>query len=208
MRFLLPKEPAFAEHFKKLNGYLKDIAEVFSEFSKNFDEVHTYAEKASAVESKADEVTHGIISELNKTFITPFDREDIHSLAHEMDDIVDLIENAIHNIDLYQVKSKNPAIDTFARLIVEASQNLDHLIQECFSEKKYTEKATSFIIKIHDLEDEGDSAFQQALKKLFSEEKDPLTVIKWKDLLENLEEIMDKFQSLSNTIESIIVKSS
>ena len=209
MKFLFPKEPAFAEHFKQLNGYLHDISKLFDEFAHApFENLPEYLTRASEIEHQADGVTHTIISELNRSFITPFDREDILELAHEMDDIVDLIENVMRNLQLYHISATHDALPKFSKLTVEASVSLDHLIQECFSHTKHTEKSNSYVIRLHELEDQGDVVFEQAISHLFSTEKDPISVIKWKDLLENMEEIMDKFQSISNTMESILVKSS
>jgi uncharacterized protein len=208
MKFLMPKQPAFFENFIKMNDCLKEIAVLFEEFSKNFNNFEEFSARAKEIEHRADDITHEIISLLNKTFITPFDREDICSLVYEMDDVVDLIENTIHNIFVYEISKKREAVDEFAQLILKAAESLNHLIKECFDHQKYTPTIHGFIIKIHELEDQGDQIFQKDIRKLFVEEKDPIMVIKWKDILETMEMIMDKFQKVSNTIEGIVVKGS
>jgi uncharacterized protein len=208
MKFLMPKQPAFFENFIKMNDCLKEIAVLFEEFSKSFNNFEEFSARAKDIEHRADDITHEIISLLNKTFITPFDREDICCLVYEMDDVVDLIENTIHNIFVYEITRKREAVDEFSKLILSAAENLNHLIKECFDHQKYTQAIHGFIIKIHDLEDEGDLAFQKDIRKLFVEEKDPIMVIKWKDILETMEMIMDKFQKVSSTIEGIVVKGS
>lgn len=207
MKFFLPKQLIFFDLLKQLNNYLKEIALLFGEFADSFNNFEEYSRRAKEIEHQADQKTHEIVDRLNKTFITPFDREDIYLLVHELDDIIDLIENAIHNIEIYQIKEKIKAIDDFAMLIKEASNNLDELIEH-LQGQKYTPQLNNLIVKIHELEDRGDLAFQESIGQLFREEKNPLTVIKWRDLLINLERVMDKYQSVSNTIEGIIVKAS
>lgn len=208
MKFLLPKEPAFAQHFSELSECLSEITDVFYDFSKNFDHSAQYWEKAKQVEHKADHIAHQIIKLLNQCFITPFDREDIYKLVHEIDDIIDLIENAIHNVYLYNLNEKKYFIDEFATFSKEATEKLNLLIAEIFRSQKYTPHIGELIRSIHDLEDKGDVVYARSLQKLFSEEKDPISIMKWKDVLFVLETIMDVYQRVSNTVEGIVVKSS
>ena len=165
MNFFLPKKSALFNLLKEMEQEHKDMVLLLVEFGNNFNNFETYSKRAKDIEHKADEKTHAIIDWLNRTFVTPIDREDIYLLTHEFDDIVDLIENAIHNIDLYGIAKKISAIDEFI-----------------------------FINK--------------AISNVFKEEKDPIMVIKLKDILENLENVMDKYQKVSDIIESIVIKSS
>jgi uncharacterized protein len=208
MKFLLPKEPAFSENFLKMSATLTEITAVFQDFARDFKDFESYWRKAKDIEHKADGVAHAVISLINKSFITPFDREDIYQLIHEFDDIIDLIENTLHNIYLYEVTEKKSFIDGFAELIGRATPVLNELIAEVFEKQKYTENMWRLIRQLHDLEDEGDVVYQQSLRKLFQDEKDPIAVIKWKDILGTLEHIMDVFQNMSNTVEGIVVKGS
>lgn len=208
MKFILPKEPAFFEHFKKMSGCLTEITAVFQEFADKFRDFDHYWHKSKEIEHKADVITHDIISLLNKSFITPFDREDIYQLIHEYDDIIDLLENTIHNIYLYEVPDKRAFVDDFSALIGKAAKALIILLQELFEKKKYTESIWKLIREIHDLEDEGDLIYHRELRSLLNGEKDPILIIKWKDILVTLERIMDVYQNISNTVEGIIVKSS
>lgn len=208
MKFLLPKEPAFAQHFSELLACLLEITSVFHDFSRNFSHSAQYWEKAKLVEHKADHVAHEIIKLLNQCFITPFDREDIYKLVHEIDDIIDLIENAIHNVYLYNLTEKRSFIDEFAAFSREATEKLNLLVAEIFKSQKYTPHIAELIRSIHDLEDKGDMVYARSLQKLFQEEKDPVNIMKWKDVLFILETIMDVYQRVSNTVEGIVVKSS
>lgn len=207
MKFFLPKQHNFFNLLKELNVFVGKIALLFEEFADSFDNFEDYAKKAKDIEGEADAKAHEIIDCLNKTFITPFDREDIYLLAHELDDIVDLIENVIQNIKIYQIQEKKEAFDEFAKLIVGASKKFDDLMDH-FQGQKHTLELANLKIAIHNLEDRGDAIFQKAINELFAEEKDPVAIIKWKDIFENLERIMDKFQEVTNVIEGIIVKSS
>jgi len=207
MRFLFPKQPDFFNHFKELNCHIKAISVLFEEFSVKFTDSEECWSKAKDIEHEADKVTRSIIKELNDSFITPLDREDIYSLAERLDSIVDSIENAIQNVCLYEIKEKKPGVVEFAKLILSASDNLDKLVNECFERKINTKNINEWILKIHDLEDEGDLVFQQAMKGLFQESKDPVEIVKWKDIFEDLESIMDQFKKVSSSTVGVIVKS-
>ena len=207
MKFLLPKAPAFYEHFQEMSACLTDITAIFTEFSDRFQDFEAYWQKAKEVEHQADTIAHRIINLINQSFITPFDREDIYQLIHELDDIIDLLENTIHNIYIYDMSDKRDFVDEFAPLVKEATVTLNILIKECFESQKYTDSIWKLICIIHDLEDKGDLTYEKALRRLFAEERDPLQVMKWKDILGTLEHIMDVYQKVSNTIEGMVVKS-
>jgi predicted phosphate transport protein (TIGR00153 family) len=208
MRFFLPKEPAFFEHFQEMSVCLTEITSLFQEFAQRFRDFEAYWHKSKDIEHKADSIAHEIINLLNKSFITPFDREDIYRLIHEFDDIIDLLENTIHNIHLFEMTEKKDFINEFSELIAKATIALNTLLAETFKHQKYTDAIWKLICEIHDLEDLGDVAYHRALRALFVEEKDPVKVIKWKDILQTLEHVMDVYQNMSNTIEGIVVKSS
>ena len=208
MRFFLPKEPAFFEHFQEMSVCLTEITSLFQEFAQRFRDFEAYWHKSKDIEHKADSIAHEIINLLNKSFITPFDREDIYRLIHEFDDIIDLLENTIHNIHLFEMTEKKDFINEFSELIAKATIALNTLLSETFKHQKYTDVIWKLICEIHDLEDLGDLSDHRALRALFLEEKDPVKVIKWKDILQTLEHIMDVYQNMSNTIEGIVVKSS
>ena len=208
MKFFLPKQPAFREHFHQMSGCLSEITAIFQEFSLQYRDFDRYWQRAKEVEHKADDITHKIIDLCNRSFITPFDREDIYQLIHEFDDIIDLLENAIHNIYLYEVPVKKPFVDEFSVLIGRAADALNLLLKEIFEHQKYTDSIWKLICHIHDLEDEGDNIYHRELRRLLNEEKDPVQIIKWKDILATLERVMDVYQNISNTVEGIIVKSS
>lgn len=204
--FFLPKQPIFSQYFKKLSICVKNISTVFSEMSSSFTDFENYTQQAKKIEKEGDSYMHEIIHQLNNSFITPFDREDIYALARKTDHLIDMIYSVIRNMEMYKVTKKREEISTFSELIVKDSLYLEELIKESFEKHKKNHKITSLISNIHELEDEGDIIFQKAITELFEHEKDAILIIQWKDIYENLEDIIDSFQRVSDTIGSMIIK--
>lgn len=204
-RLFLPKQSEFCDYISELADIQREMALNFHDLSNSFRDFESHAEKAQDLEHKADDKTHEIVHQLNHTFIIPFDREDIYKVAQELDDVVDLMENVIANIFVYGIKTKEPALVQFADLIKEASQALVDM-SGCLSELRYTPKLRELKKKMHDLETEGDKVFRKTISEFFSNGHDPMRVIKWKDILEDLERVMDKYQEVGDTIEGIVVK--
>lgn len=208
LKLFMPKQPQFATEFQALQVCITDISTLLQNFVQHFKESDSYYTKAKLVEQRADDITHSIIKELNSSFITPFDREDIYVMAQNMDDIVDTLEDFFQAVALYQVIEKRPVIDQFAALIAQAEKELQALVTACFSERKLTHQVIDRIVRLHELENDGDEVYRQAIRQLFSTEHDPIVLIKWKEIIKTLETVMDEYQHVSNTIENIIVKSS
>lgn len=207
MNPFLPRQPRFFDLFIENSRCITEMSQLLREFSQTFSSVEEFSQKAKTIEHRGDSFCHEIIDLLNKSFITPLDREDIYQLAQELDDIIDLIEDVIHNVGLYAVKEQKPAFNEFAELIVETALSLEELIAY-LPKRKNNLAFNQLVIRIHELEDRGDSIFTRSISDLFSREQDPILIIKWKDLFEDLEEVMDTFQKISDTIKGIIVKSS
>ena len=207
MQFLFPKQPKFSEHFMDLYGCIKDVTDLFTEmdFKAGMEERWR---KSEEIEHKADEIICRIIGELDKTFITPFDREDIYALAEEMDEIIDLSEKVFHNIYLYGIMEKEEFMDQFVGLITESCIILERLVGKCFQDRVDTKNLEKRAILIQKLEDKGDVVFRNALAHIFEKGKnDPLLVIKWKDIIQDMEEIIDTYNHFGRSIVKIMVKS-
>lgn len=205
LRFLLPKQAVFCELIGELASIQREMAVNFNELANSFTDFEAHAQKAQELEHKGDDKTHEIVHKLNQTFIIPFDREDIYKVAQELDDVVDLMENVINNIFVYGIKTKEPALVDFSDLIKEASQILVEMAG-CLSNLKYTPHLRELKQKMHDLETRGDNIFRKTISEFFANSQDPMRVIKWKDILEDLERVMDKYQEVGDTIEGIVVK--
>jgi uncharacterized protein len=207
MKFFLPKQQNFFDLFSQLSEHSKQMAELFQKATNDMGNITEYAKQAKDLEHAADTVTHTIIDQLNRTFVTPIDREDIYLLAKELDDSIDLIENVISNLALYNCKESNDTLKQFGGVMVDAAKESYDLISHLQDPKK-REELNATVVKIHELEDKGDEIFRQALHTLFSNTTDPIAVIKWKDIYEDLEQVMDMFQHVSDTVETIVVKAS
>lgn len=204
---LLPKGVEFFELFRELQREVERMSVLFSGFAKESSDFDPYIEKAHEIEASADKVAHRIVEELNRSFITPFDREDIHHLAYEMDEIVDLIEDIVRNVNLYHFTSKVDSMEGFAECIVQATGHLGKMVEN-LRKMKHTPEFLKDKIAIHEIEDRADLLFETAIDRLFRDGHDPILVIKTKDILEEMENVVDKYQHVGNLIESIVIKMS
>lgn len=160
------------------------------------------------MEKQADTVTKEIMNQLNLSFITPYEREDLHMLAVEIDDVVDYIENVIHMFGIYGIENKPKFLDDFSRIFAGASSSLSELINEIFHPKRDNSKIQKLVVAINEYEGQADEIYLDALRKLFKDEKDPIEIIKWKEIIEELENISDKFKDISNSIVNMLIKTS
>jgi hypothetical protein len=184
---------------------VEEMSTLFSTLSAMFTDFESFLAKAHVIEKRADETAHQIVAALNTSFITPFDREDIHHLAHEMDEIIDRIEEIVRNVHLYHLTSRVDSMKEFADCIQRATGHLAVMLGQ-LEHKKYTQGLTDEKIQIHEIEDEADVLFEQAMQRLFANTPDPLQVIKIKDMLEQMEMVVDKYRHVANLIESILIK--
>lgn len=205
-RFFFPKESGFAELFRKIAADIVEMSILFKECSEDFSQAEKFKKQAAEIEQRADTVTHDAITLLNTSFITPFDREDIHFLVHELDDVIDILEDLIRNIDLYKLEKAPPAVPKFADLILDSSHDLEKLVEKYLDPPSYAPEMRALKQHLYDLEAQADQVFGDAIRELFTHTKDPIELIKKKDILEGLETVMDKYLSVGNTIENIIVK--
>lgn len=207
MSILFPENNKFDNLFLDLAESTKDMVKLFSEFSKEFKDFEKYAGKAKIIEQQADSVTHKILNELQEAFITPYDREDLHALVIQMDDVVDDLENVLQWFFIYNISEKRACVDEFAELYIETVENLILLIKACFGKKKNNAiNLSKIIIAIHTLETRGDTLYLNNIRDIFTKEKDPIELIKWKVTIENMENAMDRFERIANTVESIKLK--
>lgn len=207
MRFLFPKQSGFSILFKSIAHDIVEMGMLFKEFSQTFSNAEGFKKRAAEIERRADTSVQQAIALLNTSFITPFDREDIHYLVHELDDVIDILEDQIRNIYLYDLREAPSAVPKLADLIVDASHDLQKLVEKYLDPPTYAPEVASLKQHLYNLESEADHVFGDAIRSLFSKTKNPVELIKEKDILEGLETVMDKYLSVGNTIENIIVKS-
>lgn len=155
-------------------------------------------------EQEGDMLTHEIMRKLNKTFLTPVDREDIHALANNVDDVIDLVWAVADRTVLFRLDSAPPEAVELCKTLLETTEYISKAVG-CLKDKKYS-YIQEYCIDINSLENKGDRIFREALVKLFDNIKDPILVIKWKEVYEHLEEALDTCEDVANILESIVLK--
>ncbi len=206
-QFFVPKDKKFFPLFEKDAANLVMIGETLVKLVKteNVTERSVFIRQIEELEHKGDEITHELFTELSSNFITPFDREDIHRLASAIDDVADHILSASARIDLYNITIFSEAVLLLSEKIRDGAIEIQKAMNGLKNGKALTE-ARDACVKITTLENEADWIFNVAIAKLFETEKDAISVIKQKELLQILETATDKAEDAANTIETIIIK--
>lgn len=201
----IPHEVKFFDLFDKQADKMVEAVNCFREFAEKgiFDD--TCIEHMRGIEHESDGIAHEIIDSLNKTFITPFDREDIHSLANELDDVVDLIYAISKRMRLYKLKGKNKDIIEFSHLIMRSVSSLAVAIKGLRNHRQ-PQQIQEACIEINKIENLSDQLRDAVIQKLLESKKDPITIIKWKEIYELLETVLDVCEDVSNIVVSILVK--
>jgi predicted phosphate transport protein (TIGR00153 family) len=206
---LLPKDDKFYSFFEKDAENLLNAARIFRDLMTNRISKEERAQKIKKIEEiehKGDEITHQIFKALGSTFITPFDREDIHELTSKLDDILDYLQGAAGRITLYRVDTISPEAEQLAALIHDAVVELHKAIPKLRHLASNADVIHESLVKINSIENEADDLFERAIASLFDTCKDPILLIKSKELLVSLETATDQCEDAANVIESIIVK--
>ncbi|MBZ5645855.1 MAG: DUF47 family protein [Acidobacteriia bacterium] len=200
---LVPHETKFFEMFADMSANLTEGARVLLELLRTGQDIPIKAQRIKELEHRGDDMTHAVITKLNQTFITPFDREDIHKLASSLDDVLDYIHAAADRLILYKIiRIPAPAIE-LAQIVVKQCEQLSQAVAHL---EKH-DNVLDYCVEINRLENEADHVVRQAIARLFDEEKDPIALIKIKELYEVLEMATDKAEDAANVLESVVVKS-
>lgn len=202
---LIPRETKFFDLFAEIANNVTDGARVLSELLNNYDYERMPAAVAriTEIEHHGDEMTHRILIKLNQTFITPFDREDIHLLASSLDDVLDFIFSAADRLLNYKIKAPSPSAKVLAGIILRQSEELTKAVSLLGKDSHVLEHC----VEVNRLENEADKVSREAIGRLFEGESDPITLIKLKELLEVLEEASDKAEDVADVLETVILKS-
>ena len=200
LKALLPKEEKYFDDFREMISHILQMAkyteDLFTEGS--VDKNHYLNIKP--LELRCDEISSRVVKRLNKTFITPFDREDILALTKRLDDISDMLLGAAARIETFNVTKKVPHADKLAAIIHKQVQELGIAIQDLKARRVNETKA------VKDLETEADQVYRNAIQELFANEKDAIELIKQKEILDLLERTSDRCQSVANVILSVFIK--
>jgi uncharacterized protein len=202
---LLPRNERFFELFTSVATMNVEAAQALRELFKAPVDKRAYlVETIKRLEHQADQVTHELVTKLNTSFITPLDREDIHMLASRLDDVLDRIDGAARRTAIFRAESAPQGANVLADVIVRATEQL--LVAVQVLEKGKSGVVIKACIEVKRLEEEGDSAYAEWLGRLFDQEKDPIALIKWKEIYDTLEKTLDQAEDVANILESIAIK--
>jgi uncharacterized protein len=199
---LIPREEKFYSDFLSMADELQRgsrlLQEMFSAEHPNWDK----ADEIKEVEHKCDFLTHEIIQRLNRTFVTPIDREDIHALARSLDDVMDAIDASATLVRLYRLDRVRPGARELALIISACTRE----VRLALAALEQVKGVSAHAVEINRLENEADRAHQHAVSQLFDDEPNPIVVLKWKETLDFLEDATDRCEDVANVIEGVIVK--
>jgi predicted phosphate transport protein (TIGR00153 family) len=203
-QIFVPREQEFFDLFEEASGNILRAAELLERMLRTYPEHGELARDILICEQDGDRITHDIIRRLNKTFVTPIDREDIYQLASALDDVVDFIEEVADFLGLYKIEAPMEQSQAMSRVLLDASRQVDQAMRRMrgFGDIHH------FTVEINRLENEGDRLVRESLAALFQEGIDPIVVIRWKDIYERLEAGIDSTETVANILENIVIKNS
>jgi len=199
---LIPKQGRFFEDFSKLAGELRKGAHLLKDMLSGPEPDMHKADAIKDIEHVCDHLTHDIVVQLNRTFVTSLDREDIHTLAASLDDVMDSIDATASVVRLYKIQH----VRSGARRLIDIVCDSVDLVVEAMAALERQEGILELAARISQLEHEADRAHQDAIVGLFDQERDPIAVIKWKEIYDFLEAATDRCEDVANILESIVLK--
>ena len=199
---MIPREERFFDLFVEDAANVLTGARLLEAMLRTYDQPEARAAEIRAAEHRGDELSHEIGRRLEATFVTPFDREDIHALISGLDDVLDYIEESADTFVLYRIEAPTETAVEQAAIIVKQAEQL----HEALAHLQGFKDLDPYWIEVHRLENEGDRIARAAIAGLFNEEIDPISLIKWKDIYGLLEETIDKAEDVANIIERITIK--
>ena len=200
---LIPRDTKFFDLFAELSTNLTDGAKLLRTILADPRDLAMRVSQVQAIEHRGDKATHAIITKLNQTFITPFDREDIHRLASSLDDVLDFMNSAAVRLVMYNISAPPPPAAELAGIIVQQSEELAKAV----SNLEKNQHVLEHCVEVNRLENEADLVSRKAIARLFEQEKDPISLIKMKELYEVLETATDKAEDAANVLEAVVLKS-
>ena len=197
----------YFDKFVEQMSLCKKAAQQLMNMLENYNEVSAQAEEIHSTEHEADSLLHEIMSELNRSFMTPIDREDIVSLVNELDDITDSIEDVAILFDILGITQVRPEAVEMGKLILTGCEMLYDAIAE-FTHFKNSKKLNELIIRVNKAEEDGDRTHRSVIKAMYQTESDPVTLIKWKEIFDAMENVLDDCEDVADLLDGLIIKNS
>jgi predicted phosphate transport protein (TIGR00153 family) len=207
MRWFLPKDDGYFDLLRNAAANMVKGARLFRAMLDDMDHIETSVEGIKRVEHEGDRITHATIERLHRSFVTPFDREDIHALVSRFDDVLDVLDATARRMLLFGVDAVPPGFILQADLLVSATGELEKALTDLFTRRTHPE-ARQHCIEVNRLENEADAVFRAAVVELFADTSDPIRLIKLKEICELLEKACDRCEDVADVIEGIVIKGS
>lgn len=201
---ILPRDEKYFERFTEMANRIHESARILNTFFSGEAAAVAVADQVKRLEHECDAISHEILRSIDKTFITPIDREDIHQLAVRLDDVIDLIDGTIRRVSIFKIAEPTAHSQKLGRIVVEITRELVEAVSDLKKQKGVIEHC----IRIKKFENEGDVAYHEAVASLFADQIPAIEVIKWKDIYENLERCIDQCESVAHVLESVVLKHS
>ena len=201
---IVPREGTFFDLFEQMAQKVQQGADALLDLLEHYSDLDRKAGRVLDIEHEGDEITHEIIRRLNTTFVTPFDREDIHHLASNLDDVLDHIEAAAEYLQLYRIDQPLPQMVSIAKILSEAAGKSAAAMPNLRKMKNLE----TYWVEINRLENESDRAYRRTIAEIFSGDFKAMDVLKYKGIIEEVEQAVDRLEDVANTIESIYLKHS
>jgi predicted phosphate transport protein (TIGR00153 family) len=204
---LLPRDTSFFDAFEQQGRKTVDGCRAFLALTEDATRPDVYARDIKIIEEECDAITHRVVESLHKTFITPIDRNDIYRLITKMDDIMDFVEAAAERMSLYDIRVTTKEIGDLARVLVASAERVLEAVSG-LRNLKNPQVILEKCVEINRLENEADALLRGTLAKLFREEKDAISIIKWKEIYELVETATDRCEDVANIIEGVVLEHS
>jgi len=204
MRFI-PRDEKFYDLFEELASKIEEGGKLFIDILNNYKYSQPKIAKLKEIEHEADSITHKTYERMHRTFLTPLDREDIRALLNKMDSVLDMIEESAAAMYFFGVKEPREELHALAKILVHAITKIKEIVY-ALRDKKKSKMILAACVDINTLENEGDYIMRSSVARLFEREKDAIELIKWKEILERVEDAIDLCEDVSNIVEGIVLK--
>jgi predicted phosphate transport protein (TIGR00153 family) len=202
---LIPQERRFYDLFEQAAANLVQAATQLVDLLEHFQDVPQKVQRVRDLEHVGDNITHELMALLHRTFVTPLDREDISLLAHSLDDVMDFMDAAAISMLIYRIKAPTEKARQLARLIVQCTEVVDHAIKKLRNRGGFRDILND-AIELNRLENEADQVLREALMELFDNHTNPVEIIKWREIYEQLESATDRCEDVANILEGVVLK--